>query len=300
MNYLFLLFVGISATLPASANVKNIFETWCNQFHENKITPPENLMDSLNKVDFNFVTSHVANPQWFLVDTRTESERQLGYFDSAIWLTPQTKQNKWVYSSHANYVFFCEENHCQNSYEAACQLTQLKVPLSQIHFIPLSYQKLYEAGLPLYFSKTQLQGTSADNTVYILRLRPGMDLKKSLIAFQKNKNLQAASVVAAVGSLNTAQLRFANQNDATTLKGPFEIVSLSGTIRPNSVHLHMSISDHKGQVLGGHLTDGNLVFTTAEITILEANQLLMNTENDALSTYDELTLTQKDKSVRKK
>ena len=317
MRHLLLLSFGLVVTFQAFAETQNIFKNWCSQLNEKAIIAPERLIDHLNKVDFNFATAHVAAPRWILADTRTESERQLGYFESAIWLTPQTlhdkdslaeavspqlktAQKKWTEAHLANYLFFCDENHCQNSYEAACRLTKLEIPISQIYFIPLSYQKLYEAGLPLYFSNNQLQGTSTNNTVYILRLRPGMDLKKSLIAFQKNKNIQAASIVAAVGSLNIAQLRFANQNDSTSLKGPFEIVSLSGTIRPQSVHLHMSISDNKGQVIGGHLVDGNLIFTTAEITILEANQLQMSTEKDSLSNYDELIVNKKEKFTSKK
>jgi len=126
--------------------------------------------------------------------------------------------------------------------------------------------------------------------IYVLRLKPGMDLRKSLAAFQLAKKIQAGSIVSAVGSLSEAKLRFANQPEATKLTGPFEIVSLSGTLGPNAMHVHSSISDASGKTTGGHLAEGNLVFTTAEITILEAKNLSFKREKDPVSTFDELVI----------
>ena len=34
-------------------------------------------------------------------------------------------------------------------------------------------------------------------------------------------------------------------------------------------HVHISVSDGEGVTVGGHLLSGNIVYTTAEITILE-------------------------------
>ena len=46
-----------------------------------------------------------------------------------------------------------------------------------------------------------------------------------------------------------------------------EILSLSGTLSPDGVHLHIAISGSSGAVIGGHLCAGSLVRTTAELVI---------------------------------
>ena len=51
----------------------------------------------------------------------------------------------------------------------------------------------------------------------------------------------------------------------------FEIVSLSGSICRDGLHLHMSMSDCEGNVLGGHLRYAT-VFTTAEILLGEHSE----------------------------
>jgi uncharacterized protein len=56
----------------------------------------------------------------------------------------------------------------------------------------------------------------------------------------------------------------------------FEITSLSGTLAYDpieetvNIHLHISLSDETGACLGGHLLEGSVVWTTAEVTILES------------------------------
>jgi predicted DNA-binding protein with PD1-like motif len=91
------------------------------------------------------------------------------------------------------------------------------------------------------------------------------------------KKIKAASVVACVGSLTTANIRFANDETGTIMTGHYEIVSLVGQIDMQvpakvgngSGHVHISISDETGRTIGGHLLEGSLVYTTAEITLLE-------------------------------
>lgn len=63
-------------------------------------------------------------------------------------------------------------------------------------------------------------------------------------------------------------IRFANQPDASAGSGHFEIVSLTGTVSVNGSHLHLSISDSTGRTIGGHLTAGCKVYTTAEIVLM--------------------------------
>ena len=103
-------------------------------------------------------------------------------------------------------------------------------------------------------------------TVHALRLRPGEDLRAELEAFARARELAAAFVVASVGSLAVARLRYAGRDEAVELCGDLELVALSGTIsRDGDAHLHAAVADADGSVTGGHVLAGSVVRTTAEI-----------------------------------
>ena len=112
--------------------------------------------------------------------------------------------------------------------------------------------------------------------IHAFRLTPGQDLKKSLLSYAKGAKLEAACVVTCVGSLSKVSLRLANadggkrgSNETVSLEERFEIVSLAGTVSRHGCHLHMSLSDYQGNVVGGHVLDGCVVFTTAEMVLGE-------------------------------
>ncbi|MFK8057807.1 MAG: PPC domain-containing DNA-binding protein [Saprospiraceae bacterium] len=128
---------------------------------------------------------------------------------------------------------------------------------------------------------------------YVIRLHPGQDLKKALAAFAKTKNLRAAWIVTAVGSLTTYQLRFANQQEGYSEQGHFEIVSLTGALSADSMHVHMSVSDSTGRTVGGHLLDGNIVYTTVELVIGATDNLEFSREIDTTYGYRELVVKPK-------
>lgn len=125
---------------------------------------------------------------------------------------------------------------------------------------------------------------------HVIRLHPGQDLKKAIAAFAKTKNLRAAWIVSAVGSLTTYHLRFANQQAGCTEHGHFEIVSLSGTLNADNIHIHMSISDNTGRTIGGHVLDGNMVYTTVELVIGATDELEFSREVDPRYGYRELVV----------
>lgn len=127
----------------------------------------------------------------------------------------------------------------------------------------------------------------------IVRLKPGQDLKTELARLANDEGLQAASVVSAVGSLTDVALRFANQPDTTRLSGHFEVVSLSGYLAQGEFHLHMSVSDGGGRTLGGHVMDGNLVYTTLVVVIDEHLRYRYGREFDPVSKYDELVIQER-------
>lgn len=102
---------------------------------------------------------------------------------------------------------------------------------------------------------------------YPVRLKPGQDLKMQIDALTTREKWPAACMLSAVGSLTEVPIRFANQEEVTVLKGHFEILTLSGTLSPHGSHLHITVADEQGKVTGGHLKEGAIIYTTAELVI---------------------------------
>ncbi len=153
--------------------------------------------------------------------------------------------------------------------------------------ILLSMVLLSFLSLPLWHAFRERPGSSS--RVYAFRLRPGQDLKRGLLDFARAHRLRAASVVTCVGSLQRLHVRFANQDHGTVLEGKYEIVSLVGTFHADEGgHFHLSVADEQGQMVGGHLLEGNLVYTTAEVVVVEATQLEFRRTPDEATGYREL------------
>jgi len=131
-------------------------------------------------------------------------------------------------------------------------------------------------------------------TTHAFRLKPGQDLKKEIEAYVHEKNIRAGWISTCVGSLTDYNIRFANQPEGKKGSGHFEIVSLTGTVSVNGSHIHISISDSSGTTIGGHLLDENLIYTTAEVVILESQKFEFTREKDGSTPYPELQVKEKD------
>jgi predicted DNA-binding protein with PD1-like motif len=138
--------------------------------------------------------------------------------------------------------------------------------------------------------KTKLFPESKKLRIVAIRLRPGQDLRQEIEELVKTRNIRAGFILTAVGSLREASIRLADQKDPTTFAGKFEIVSLVGTLGPDGVHLHISIADSSGKTVGGHLVNGCLIYTTAEIVIGDAEGLAFSREQDEQTGYKELRI----------
>ncbi|HPH86440.1 MAG TPA: DNA-binding protein [Ferruginibacter sp.] len=125
---------------------------------------------------------------------------------------------------------------------------------------------------------------------HAIRLKPGDDLKKSIQSYINERKCKAAWISTAVGSLTNYHIRFANQPAGSKDSGHFEIVSLVGTLSVNGSHIHISISDSTGKTIGGHLLDGCIVYTTAEIVILSDENLVFKREKDGSTPWEELQI----------
>ena len=126
--------------------------------------------------------------------------------------------------------------------------------------------------------------------IFAIRLRPGQALKDSLRSFIAQNNIQSGFILTAVGSLKQASLRFANRPNSQILDEKFEIVSLVGTLSTHGMHLHISLSNKNGQTIGGHLLDGCIIYTTAEIVIGTSEDFIFLRTLDEKTGYKELEI----------
>src|SRR5215213_8690322 len=125
---------------------------------------------------------------------------------------------------------------------------------------------------------------------YTFRIKPREDLFDSIQSFAMERHLEAGCILSGVGSLSRATLRLADREYNSEYEGPFEIVSITGTVSIHGSHLHISISDGDGKTLGGHFESGCKIYTTAEIVIAVFRDVIYKREFAEDSGYDELTI----------
>lgn len=134
------------------------------------------------------------------------------------------------------------------------------------------------------------QPNTSSITTHSFRLKPGQDLKKELLFYCQLHRLHAATVVSSVGSVTKAHLRMSGGKEVVEFQGPFEIISLNGTLGIEGAHLHAAFSNFEGRLVGGHLMDGCEIYTTAEIILLESQDLVFDREVDGHTGYKELVI----------
>lgn len=126
--------------------------------------------------------------------------------------------------------------------------------------------------------------------VHAFRLTKGADLKKEILSFVRKNNIAAGTMLTCVGCLTDATLRMAGAKIINSYKEHLEIVSLVGTVSNVDCHLHISLSKVDGSVIGGHMKDGCMVDTTAEVIIGELEEYIFSTELDETTGYTELKI----------
>jgi predicted DNA-binding protein with PD1-like motif len=126
--------------------------------------------------------------------------------------------------------------------------------------------------------------------VFPLRVLPDMDLRGALERAVASRSCRAAFLISGIGSLRQARLRLAGAAEPDVLRGDLEILTLSGTIASNGSHLHMSVANAKGLVLGGHVAHGCTVRTTAETLLLLLPEWSFTRELDPTTGFAELVV----------
>jgi len=128
---------------------------------------------------------------------------------------------------------------------------------------------------------------------FSFRLTPGQDLRREIEALAKRERLCAGCVLSLVGNLSHVVLRMADGKTVKEWNGSYEIVSATGTISPEESHIHISVSDQEGGVVGGHLKMGSIVGVTCEVVLLAFDDVLYSREFEASTGYDMLVVKTK-------
>ncbi|PIP53256.1 hypothetical protein COX08_02065 [Candidatus Beckwithbacteria bacterium CG23_combo_of_CG06-09_8_20_14_all_34_8] len=122
----------------------------------------------------------------------------------------------------------------------------------------------------------------------VVRFLPGQDLRKEIEKLVVENKIKAAVILSAVGSLSKANLRLAGAKESKTWDGDLEVVSATGTIARNGLHIHLAIADNKGDVFGGHLHQGCIVNTTVELIVGVLTDNVFTRELDKNTGWKEL------------
>ena len=122
-----------------------------------------------------------------------------------------------------------------------------------------------------------------------VEVKYGDDLLKTISTACLENNIKSGFITV-IGALQKAKFGYYSQKEKryreNSIKEPLEIISGLGNVSIKDgkpfVHLHISLADKKGNVFGGHLNEGCIVFA-AECAIFEL-------EGDKLKRkFDELT-----------
>lgn len=133
---------------------------------------------------------------------------------------------------------------------------------------------------------------------HCFRLERGDDLRASIGRYARAHGLDAAVVAACPGCLLRARLRDASGVTEHTLDERLEIVSLTGTVSKERLHLHISLAREDLSVIGGHLLDGCVVNTTAEVVLLELDGVRFLRAFDPGTGYGELQIVLNEEPIK--
>lgn len=132
--------------------------------------------------------------------------------------------------------------------------------------------------------------SSSECSFLFLKLGPGQDVRKELSTFCEKNKISAGAIISGVGSLKQVRLRKANSESFYEATEPHEVLTISGLISEAGVHIHLSIADQNARVYGGHLSEGNSVFTTLELVIANFDNIEFAREFDPSTGFKELAI----------
>lgn len=108
------------------------------------------------------------------------------------------------------------------------------------------------------------------NNFYIIRIEQGEEVLKTLKEFCDKNNIKSG-YLSGIGACGQAEIALYSLEEKKyydkKVSGDYEIISLSGTISDENIHLHIALGDHNFNMLGGHLKSA-LISVTCEIMLI--------------------------------
>lgn len=129
---------------------------------------------------------------------------------------------------------------------------------------------------------------------YAIRLKKGEDLKQRVEEICSKEGFNTCVVLSCVGCVYKAKIRLAKAIEYMDVEEDFEIVSLTGTISNGKAHLHISLADEIGNVIGGHLCEGTIINTTCELVLGILEEYESIRKFDESTGYNEIEFRKKD------
>jgi len=121
-----------------------------------------------------------------------------------------------------------------------------------------------------------------------VRLKENDDLRQSIEDICLKNNIDTAVILSGVGCLKHYKVRLAKAIDYFESDEDYEIVSLTGTVSKGNSHIHISVSDEKGNCFGGHLEKGCIINTTCELVLGILEEFKSQRVYDDNTGYDEI------------
>lgn len=122
--------------------------------------------------------------------------------------------------------------------------------------------------------------------IVVIRLKNGANLLEGMIQVVKEQNIKNGVILSAIGSLRGYEVHQISNRELPTQDTfeknplqPADLVSMNGYVIDGRIHAHMTLAtpDH---VIGGHVEDGNEVYTFAIVTIGVMNSTDLNKIDD--------------------
>jgi len=127
--------------------------------------------------------------------------------------------------------------------------------------------------------------------IVFAQLAEDEDLLETITLAAEKSHITAGFFIL-IGTLKNANLGFYHKGKYKTIKipSPLEIVSCMGNISVKEnkpfVHAHVSVSNEKGEVMGGHLMPGCTIAAAGELVLIEAvNAKLLRKLNEKTQLF---------------
>ena len=123
--------------------------------------------------------------------------------------------------------------------------------------------------------------------IHVFRVKPNKDLLESIEDYCKEEKITSGVIIGMIGSLKKASINYLKSLPGNYVnrryEGPMEIVCSQGSIAKFEddvvIHIHLII-DNEEEIRGGHLAEGSIVFSTAEVIIGELEDQIIRKKND--------------------